>query len=221
MSRMVVLFSLVLEVVGRLLAGCSLHWCDELSARIKPTYLLLPLFWSLVDVEVASVRLLVRRLSLGVAVLVDCSTDLDVHASVGLSSVAFSGPWSACGPARCWSPFTYLHLRCHWHTACLDACFGWRGVVWPRPGLVALACCWDGPGLVRLLLCLCTSIHDSYGFCGSATCYGLPWSLWTDGAPGFRVLSSLWQKDVGPSNMQVVHAERPVMLFHIYMQGPT
>jgi hypothetical protein len=40
----------------------------------------------LVNVEVASVRLLVRRLSLSVAVPVDCGTDLDVHTKVGLSS---------------------------------------------------------------------------------------------------------------------------------------
>jgi hypothetical protein len=33
--------------------------------------------------------------------------------------------------------------------------------------------------------------------------------------------SSLRQKGVGPSNMQVVHAEKPVILFHMYTQGPT
>ena len=48
MSRMVVIFSLVLEVVGRLLvgvvAGGSLHRCDELECQNKATYFLLPLF---------------------------------------------------------------------------------------------------------------------------------------------------------------------------------
>jgi hypothetical protein len=87
---MVVLFSFILDVVGRLLvgvvAGGSLHWCDELSARIKPPFFSFHFFWCLVNVEVASVRLLVRRLSLSVAVPVDCGTDLDVHTKVGLSS---------------------------------------------------------------------------------------------------------------------------------------
>jgi len=45
---MVVIFSLVLEVVGRLLvgvvAGVSLHRCDELECQNKATYFLLPLF---------------------------------------------------------------------------------------------------------------------------------------------------------------------------------